>query len=281
MSTNSSTFSDFRRNPLLSRSRGRRARGHAAPPNPSRHLSRPPYRDQGTQTDPEPPDEQESIAILSPRDRVDWIVKYLREKHRWSPRKFLKHYVTEGSLLGGESPETRARRLAEAIFEQPEVEEALLVQCAQGPLQRLLSEPLSQRIQRELEALINGRLGSFRAEQPVEELQLERLVEDIQSQAPILWQFLVGLVEQRNYREARDISDSHSMILMICGILAHARAPRKSTWFQALLGIHLYSMGVKRRCISVLANLGVTLSYDRINRLRAELEEHGRVSEFI
>jgi hypothetical protein len=174
-------------------------------------------------------------------------------------------------------PETRARRLAEAIFEQPKVEEALLVQCAQGPLPRLLSEPLSCRIQRELEALIGGRLGSFRAEQPIEDLQLEQLTQDIQSQAPILWKFLIGLIEQRSHRETRDISDSYDKILMICGILAHARAPRMSTWFQALLGVHLYSMGLKRRCISVLASLGVTLSYDRINKIRSELEEHGNV----
>ena len=44
-------------------------------------------------------------------------------------------------------------------------------------------------------------------------------------------------------------------------MLAHLKAPRKNGSFHTILGVHLHSMGVKRRAINLLASLGVTISY--------------------
>jgi hypothetical protein len=53
-------------------------------------------------------------------------------------------------------------------------------------------------------------------------------------------------------------------LFLICMMLAHAKAPRKHNSFHMLLGIHLHSMGVKRRTINLLAGFGITVSYQTI-----------------
>ena len=45
-----------------------------------------------------------------------------------------------------------------------------------------------------------------------------------------------------------------------------------------LLGLHLHSMGVKRRTLNVLAGLGVTSSYRAVNTKYSELADNGKVS---
>jgi hypothetical protein len=47
-------------------------------------------------------------------------------------------------------------------------------------------------------------------------------------------------------------------------MLAHLKAPWKNGSFHTILGIHLHSMGVKRRVIDLLASLGVTVTYPTI-----------------
>ena len=66
-------------------------------------------------------------------------------------------------------------------------------------------------------------------------------------------------------------------MLMICSILAQARAPNTCTNLPMLLGLHLHSMGVKRRSLNLLAGLGITSTYWAINNKIKELAELGKV----
>ena len=70
-------------------------------------------------------------------------------------------------------------------------------------------------------------------------------------------------------------------MLMICSILAQARALNTCTNLPMLLGLHLHSMGVKRRTIDVLAGLGITPNYWSINNKRGELAELGKVPSLL
>ena len=65
-------------------------------------------------------------------------------------------------------------------------------------------------------------------------------------------------------------------MVMICSILAHACAPILFNNLPMLLGLHLHSMGVKRRTINVLAGLGITSSYKSVNARRGELADIGK-----
>ena len=93
-----------------------------------------------------------------------------------------------------------------------------------------------------MEALISHRFGTFDPKQTVADLKLDTAVQDVQSQAPLLWRFLCGMVEQRAGNDVRDVETCPHLI-MICAILTYTRAPRKSTWLQGILSIYLYSMG--------------------------------------
>jgi len=75
----------------------------------------------------------------------------------------------------------------------------------------------------------------------------------------------------------RDAGTLKGSTVMICSILAYGRTPRKCSNLPMLLGLHLHSMGVKRRTINVLAGLGVTSSYRAINIKQEKLADIGKV----
>jgi hypothetical protein len=279
------TLPDLPDSNSLSRCRARRPRVVAAAP-----LLRPPppssYRSQSTQTnEPALNNNQGPRVFHSERERVDSILEQLHE-HRWGIATFIKHYVTASGPSNYDTPERRANRLWKAIFEEPEVEERLMV-YGDRQLGRLHQEPLCKQIEQELEDLmrpreengviIPGRLGRFDAKEPVEKLELNTITADVQRLAPTLWSFLVALVQQRPYANSRDITPYYNKLFMVCAILANVRAPQASYRFHAALGVHLHNMGVKRRCITLLHELGVTISYTGLAKIRKELEEVGRV----
>jgi len=85
-------------------------------------------------------------------------------------------------------------------------------------------------------------------------------------------------MEPQNASSRRNtFAEYEGNMVMVCSILAHARAPRLSNNLPMLLGLHLHSMGVKRRTINVLAGLGITSSYWSVNARRGELADVGKV----
>lgn len=279
--------SEFPNSGSLPRRRARHSAVVAAPLQP-RLPPHPSYHSQGTQTDdPALHKSQGPQNHNSIREKVDSVLELLH-KYRWSFAAFIKHYVTASDPSNHDKPERRANRLWRAIFEEPEVEERLML-YGDRQLSRLHQEPLRQQIEEELETLtrprdqngvtVPGRLGRFDAQEPVENLDLDTIVADVQSLAPTLWNFLVELVQQRPGVNFRDITPYYDRIFMVCAILANLRAPQASFRFHAALGIHLYNLGVKRRCLGLLHRLGITISYSGLSKIRKELEGVGRVCD--
>src|SRR5205809_1346759 len=66
-------------------------------------------------------------------------------------------------------------------------------------------------------------------------------------------------------------------MMMICSILTHSQASRKSNNLFMLLELHLYSMRVKQHIINLLAELDIISSYQIINEKHAELAEIEKV----
>ena len=121
-------------------------------------------------------------------------------------------------------------------------------------------------------------LGIFELEKDINELDIPALAERVMKAAPELWQLCTALMESQHDSRRDTATEYKGSIVMIFSILAHARAPRKSNNLPMLLGLHLHSMGVKRRTINVLAGLDITSGYQVINNKRAELADHGKVS---
>lgn len=202
----------------------------------------------------------------------------LFEKHRWSIKDFVYHLVTEEPTKKyGMTGSARAKALSDAIYQRKEVVERLA--CVSEDIRTMGNTALATRIRTELRAVgePDVGLGKFDAEKDITTLGLPTLSKRVQNAAPELWKLLVALMEPQQ-ASSRDTSTAYrGSILMICSILAHARAPYTCTNFPMLLGLHLHSMGVKRRSLNLLAGLGVTSTYWAINNERGERAEIGTV----
>jgi hypothetical protein len=210
------------------------------------------------------------------------VLHELFEKHRWSIKDFLYHLVTaEPTKKFAAKCSSRAKALSDAIYQQPEVVEQL--SRVSEDIRTIGNSELVARIRAELNMV--GKpgvgLGEFKSEKKIDELDIHAMAKRIQEAAPELWGLLVGLMEQQHASRRDTLTEYQGSMVMICSILAHARAPRTCNNFPMLLGLHLHSMGVKRRTIDVLAGLGVTPNYWSINNKRGELAELGKVSSLL
>jgi len=207
------------------------------------------------------------------------VLYELNEKHRWSIKDFIHHLVTEEPIKTyGTKCLTRAKALSDAIYEQEEVMKQL--SRVSNKIRDVGNKELVDRLRSELHAVGNPEigLGMFESEKDISELDIPALAERVQKAAPELWGLLAGLMEPQRATSNRDTLTTHKgSMVMICSILAHGRAPIKCNNLPMLLGIHLHSMGVKRRTINVLAGLGVISSYRAINSRYAELADIGKV----
>jgi hypothetical protein len=206
------------------------------------------------------------------------VLHELFEKHRWSIKDFIYYLVTaESTKKYAMSCSARAKALSNAIYQQEEVVERLA--SVSEDIRTVGNTGLITRIRAELHAV--GKpgvgLGEFDSEANIDTLDMPGLAERIQKAAPELWELLADLMEQQHTSRRDTLTEYQGSMVMICSILAQARAPRKCSNLPMLLGVHLHSMGVKRRVLNVLAQLGVTSSYWAINKKRGELADIGKV----
>lgn len=190
---------------LSSRRRVRRLQPAAASPKRQPPKKQHSYRSQGTQTDPpvDPPVLKNTRAppspptVLSTGDRVAVVVALLRQ-FGWSFATFIEHYVT-APYCTPDTPDRRAKNLWKAVFQNPNVEQQLLLHGGQL-LGRLHHEPLCRQIKRELKSLRyifawwGGRIALAQSdeEEPVE-ITFDEIVADAQNTAPTLWNFLTDI----------------------------------------------------------------------------------------
>jgi hypothetical protein len=210
------------------------------------------------------------------------VLHDLAEKHRWSIKTFIHHLVTaEPAEPYNIGCSARAKALSDAIYQQPEVVEQL--SRVSEDIRIMGSMALATRLRTELSAVSKPGvgLGEFESKADIDSLNIPTLAERIQNEAPELWELLASLMEQQHASRRDTLTEYQGSMVMICSILAQARAPRKCTNLPMLLGIHLHSMGVKRRSLNVLAQLGVTSSYWAINKQRGELAELGKVPSLL
>jgi hypothetical protein len=172
--------------------------------------------------------------------------------------------VTENSQKKyGSTTKKRARDLSMAVFGQPEVINALSQATTHvRDLQILNSASILQKELRRLQ--LQPGLGEFNAEADPRDLNIPGLINQTKDIAPGLWNLLKSLTETRSPGNPEPTKTPDGALFMICIVLAHFHSPRRSNPFHMLLGIHLHSMGAKRRLINLLAGLGITVNYRTI-----------------
>jgi hypothetical protein len=211
------------------------------------------------------------------------VLHELNEKHRWSIKDLVYHMVTAKPIKkNGVSCLVRAKALSDGLYQREEVVEQL--SRASQDIRTVGNSALVDRIRAELRSVSKPDvgLGEFDPETDIAKLDIPALAERIQNAAPELWQLLGALMEPQSARSRRDtFVEYQGSMVMICSVLAHARAPILSNNLPMLLGLHLHSMGVKRRTINVLAGLGITSSYWSVNARRGELADIGKVPSLL
>jgi hypothetical protein len=211
------------------------------------------------------------------------VLYELNEKHRWSIKDLVYHLVTaEPTKKYGMSCLARAKALSDGIYQQEEVVKKL--SRASRDIRTTGESALAKRIRTELRSMSKPEagLGVFDPEADITKLDIPSLAERIQKAAPELWQLLGAFMEPQDARSRRDtFAQYQGSIVMICSILARARAPKTSNNLPTLLGLYLHSMGAKRRTIDVLAGLGLTSSYRTVNSRRGDLADIGKVPSLL
>lgn len=217
------------------------------------------------------------IGYLSNYERLDMVLKYMWNKHRWTINHFLHHMVTaDPEKEYDRTIKTRVKKLSGAITQEQVVKQ--LMRYSDG-LREIGASGLMERLRVEMDRLGSSDfgLGDFDPEMSVDKLDIPHIYSRIQETAPELCRLLLALLEPKHHSQRDWIKDSQGPITIITASIAYAYAPKKCDRFPLLLGVHLHSMGVKRRTLSVLAGLGLIPSYHTIMRKRSELAAIGKV----
>jgi hypothetical protein len=240
--------------------RTRRQRTPSPAPEPSTHKT--------------PQQQFKYLRGLSNRERVDAVLSRMYGEHRWTIKDLIHYMVTEEQEKSyTASTEKRARDISKAIFDNPKVVDAL--SHASNHLRNLQILNMAELFRKEL-CSFQSQLGfgKFDAEDDPRDFNIPELVDRAKKIAPGLWHFLYCVIGS----EPNAAKDVEGAFFTTCMVLAHLNAPRKSNVFHMLLGIHLHSMGVKRRTINLLSGLGVTVNYRTITNHIGEIANLAAVS---
>lgn len=218
------------------------------------------------------------VGGLTVRERVDRVLSQLYGEHRWTIKDLIYYMATEESPKKyAMTAKKRAKDISKAIFDKPEVVDAL--SQASTHLRDHYIANLAKSFEKELWALRSQPgFGEFNAEIDPRDLITPGLVDRSKELAPGLWHFLQNIIKSQSAGNPEQTKSANSDLFMICMMLAFSNAPRKNNAFPMLLGMHLHSMGVKRRTINLLAGLGITVNYRTVINHTNEVAEIAAVS---
>ena len=239
--------------------------------------------------------------------RVSDICKYMSKEHHLTLAEFIRVYVTtQGDDGYGDRPATRAKRLADAIYTQPEVLEALRQHPASGSAGIVTVKALRKEMKALEEAgdmfsayqvdrgqERTSQVGNVQEEQPGDGQKLEeyevvlgdmpfgQMFEEVNTRAPMLFGLLNSLMApktQRKDREPRDPSKFNHRIAIITSILCYSRASEGSNKFPRVFGAFLHSNGVKRRVLDLFHQFGLCEGYGGVHKHLETVAEQAKAS---
>jgi hypothetical protein len=238
---------------------------------------------------------------------VSDICKYMSHKHHLTLAEFIRVYVTtQGDDGYGDRPATRAKRLADAIYTQPEVLEAL----RQHPTSGSAGIVTVKALRKEMKALEEAgemfsayrvdrgqqeaaRAGLSQGERPGESQKLEdyevilgdmqfgQMCEEVNTRAPMLYGLLSGVTApkiERKDRAPRDPTKFNHRIAIITSILCYSRASEGSNKFPRIFGAFLHSNSVKRRILDLFHRFGLCEGYKGVHKHLETVAEQAKAS---
>jgi hypothetical protein len=197
----------------------------------------------------------------------------MRDNYRWGVKEFLHAYATEEAEEPfSDSVETRARKLNEAIFNQKGV--LKVVEDNWEPLPQTGFVSLDQ-LREEMDALRTSTVhyGRYEGEKSLQALDMKQVVDELKSNAPLLYQTLDSLMTAHRSEYTRNENLYQYRKVTICFILSFSCAAKTSNYIPNLIGLYLHGNGVKRRVISTLAGFGLCVSYKTISHNIEQINE--------
>jgi hypothetical protein len=222
-------------------------------------------------------------------------------------REFIYVYTTtQGSGGYGERPATRAKRLAEAIYGQPEVLDAL----RQHPASSAAGIVTVKALRKEMKALEEAgeMFGGYKVDSdqdsPTEtgegqvtltrdgvgvedyeailgDMQFERMFREVETRAPLLFDLLTGLMAPkvvRKDRGPRNPTKFNNRLAIVTSILCYSRASEGSNKFPRVFGAFLQSNGVKRRVLDLLHQFGLSEGYKGVHKHLETVAQQAKVA---
>lgn len=222
-------------------------------------------------------------------------------------REFIHVYVTtQGSGGYGERPATRAKRLAEVIYGQPEVLDALREHTTSGTAGIVTVKDLRKEMKALEEAgdmfsayqvdrgqEKTSQVGNGQEEHPGDgqkledyecilgDMQFDDMSKQVNTRAPMLFGLLNSLMapkKQRQDRAPRDPSKFNHRIAIITSILCYSRASEGSNKFPRVFGAFLHSNGVKRRVLDLFHQFGLCEGYKGVHKHLETVAEQAKAS---
>jgi hypothetical protein len=231
----------------------------------------------------------------------------MSNKHHLTLAEFIRVYVTtQGDDGYGDRPATRAKRLADAIYTQPEVLEALRQHPASGSAGIVTAKALRKemkaleeagemfsayRVDRGQQDAAQAGLGldeQLGESQKLEDyevilggMQFGHMCEEVNTRAPMLYGLLNSLMGpkvERKDRAPRDPSKFNHRIAIITSILCYSRASEGSNKFPRVFGAFLHSNGVKRRILDLFHQFGLCEGYKGVHKHLETVAEQAKAS---
>jgi hypothetical protein len=101
-------------------------------------------------------------------------------------------------------------------------------------------------------------------------------VEEVKTRCPNLVAHLKALMRNDNKIFTREEDKEIQRIFIILSILCYTRNVQISNCFQKSFGMHMHSLGTKRRLLEMFNSFGLTCSYGTIVSMVKELAEEGK-----
>jgi hypothetical protein len=210
----------------------------------------------------------------SPRsdaEKLDMVCSYMRTELRWGVSDFIKAL----SSASGPNNARRKAAFAAAAYKDPEVLKPFFNDADQlwDGVRQSTIETLdlgNNELRKEVERL--GARAPFNKFDPTSKngefdvLDMEQTLHIIQNQAPLLLQFIRGIMAPESQRKYQRQKEPAARIVAIISILCFSQRQHICTSFQTTLGLYLYANGVKRRQLELLGRLGLVVSYDTVIR---------------
>lgn len=222
------------------------------------------------------------IPGLRTCQRVEIAARQLYANHRFTFSKFIHAWASEPNSPNATTTESRASELAKAVLTSDPALDALANELKRDERARARLMPiLTEQIRQELSGVekIKG-MGKYDVNLDPETFDLANLKYRVWDALPVFLSFILSIVNFGKKSNARVASRRNfaAQFLTIVTVLSHFMRVINSSIFNNALAIYFYTLGIKRRALSVLHGMGLVPVFSTVVGYSASIANNAAVS---